>query len=234
LPATPALLLTQIVRITGKIPEFVLNGTPRAKDVRARFEYFKSFLASDRQLQRGDLDAPIRGLFECMPLEVVKASLGDTKAQAEWQVPYTPRLILFDTSNDEELWDPRSMRSLRVRPLVETTVDPLLLLALLTHLTGESEAQDLKIAALIGEEAYFPPVARVFGGQEQPPAAAGMRRHLKFLLTSPMKARHHARRMLDEMAVKAKSQTLKDAIKAITPSPASVETEVDRRSRSGF
>jgi hypothetical protein len=169
-----------------------------------------------------------------MPLEVVKASLGDTKAQAEWQVPYTPRLILFDTSNDEELWDPRSMRPLRVRPLVETTVDPLLLLALLTHLTGESEAQDLRIAALIGEEAYLPPVARVFGRDEEPPKAAGMRRHLQYLLASPLHARHHARRMLDEMAVKAKSQTLKDAIREIAPATASVETKEDRSRGGGF
>jgi hypothetical protein len=39
--------------------------------------------------------------------------------------------------------------------------------------------------------------------------------HLSKLLASPLKAREHAKRMLREMAAKAKSQALVDAIREI-------------------
>ena len=214
LPGAPALLLTQIVRITGSIPDFVLTGRPRSKDVQSRLGSLSRYLSSDRQGPPMNEDG-IKGLFELAPLEVVKFALSNTRAQAEWQLPYTPRTILFDVSNDRDLWNPQSLYQ---PPPLESNVDPILLLALLTHFSGENETQDGKIATLIGEDKFsIPSIRAVRPDQNEAFKAIGLRRHLQNLLASPLQAREHARRMLREMTAKAKSQALIDAIKDIDP-----------------
>jgi hypothetical protein len=71
----------------------------------------------------------------------------------------------------------------------------------LADLTGKSEAQDARIAQLLGDKSPD----HLLRGQ------------LKLLLASSLKARVHARRMLKSMAAKAKSPALVEAIRNLDP-----------------
>jgi hypothetical protein len=107
----------------------------------------------------------------------------------------------------------------------------LLLLAVLVEEAGESEAKDTRIAALVKEIET--------GWQSVPYESslidrrAGLKVHLQRILESDFAYRAHVLRMLDEVAAKAKSQALKDAIKDITPTSADAETQAERASGRG-
>jgi hypothetical protein len=229
---TSAELMAQIVHITGKIPDVARTTTPQ-QGVADKLKDFEAFLAGEREKFTPDALNHFAGLYEWVPLEVIKLSLGEAKKapiqgrRGVYTDALTPRFILALASTGG------SGHMVRVTgsDAPGSAVDPLLLLAALSNLTGVSETQDARIATLLGEERTgWVTLSNDFYDQSR---AAGLKVHLKNLLASPLKARFHARRMLDEMAAKSKSQALIDAIKAYGPAePEATRAAGDNRSSS--
>jgi serine/threonine protein kinase len=210
----PAESLTRIVRITGQIPDVAHKSKPR-EPASYKLKDFESFLAGEREKFSSDPLNYFAGLYDAAPLEVIKLSVSETKTapiqgrRVVYAEPLTPRLILSlaSTGAGSQLRDGTGRGS-------DSFVDPLLLLAGLAELAGASEAQDARIATLVAEETTDWPTPTV-ESLEQRKRQLGLKGHLKNLLSGKLQAREHARRMLKEMAAKAKSPALVDAVKAI-------------------
>jgi hypothetical protein len=210
--ASPASLLTQIVRSTGQIPDFVRSGHPRPAAVNDRLKKFAAAVESwnGRHLPNHNGFA---GLYDDAPLEVIRLAMGampPTRRNAPAAIPTRHWLILASTGASVTV---TAQGTIEGKP--DSFVDPLLLLAALHDLAGESENQDLQIARLLGETETGFQSPGFHPNQAKDPRAVGLKVHLQNVLASPLKARHHARRMLEEMAAKAKGQELRDAVKVI-------------------
>jgi hypothetical protein len=229
LPASAAEMLTPIVRITGRIPESVRTAHPRLKDLDTKLQNFDAFLTGG---PRG-LDNRFAGLFDAAPYQVIQRSLGEIDESklisrvGGGSIPHGPRLALTYASTGLSI----TGSGIGGKSNWDSYVDPLLLLAVLVEEAGESEAKDTRIAALVKEIET--------GWQSVPYESslidrrAGLKVHLQRILESDFAYRAHVLRMLDEVAAKAKSQALKDAIKDITPTSADAETQAERASGRG-
>jgi hypothetical protein len=230
LPASPADMLSRVVWITGRIPDFARTGRPRPKDLADRLKTFET-LVTGTQAERDALlpsDGERINLFDAAPYQVIRLSVGETtlrtpqgfgRGESAESHPAAIIYLASDRGND---------RSNNTVSQAVSWLDPLLLLAAMAELTGESEAQDARIALLLaalrGSQAESGTVpmgggrGRRGGGRR---GGADSRRgglqegNLQQLLASPLVARHHARRMLEEMAEKAKSDALRNAVKVI-------------------
>jgi hypothetical protein len=187
LPMSPAALLTQIVRVTGEIPDFVKKGEPKPRPVMAKWERFETAVKAIDQTLSGvqDPQAGFFSLFNDDPYAVVKLAVQPAVAkkiegQSFFMTPFTPDHVIGVASKYNE-------------------VDPLLLLALLADLTGESQAQDARIAALV--KTWQP--------------GSNMWHALENLFGSHLRAREHARSFLQKMMSRAKSPDLVNALREL-------------------
>jgi len=188
---TPAMLLTQIVRINGKIPEFVREGRPRAKMATEKLAAFEQLLtggATVKQFNR-EIDK-FDSLIELAPYHAIKLVVGantlDQRIDME-DLLYAPSGSTIGNSYGRE------------GPL---PTDPMLLLAVLADLTGRSEGQDARIADLIGERH---PNRKV-------------RQDIDAILSGPWALRTVAHDLLQQIAGRSKSRTLTEEVRRLDPS----------------
>jgi len=127
-PAEPATLLTEIVAITGKIPDFVRNGHPKPASVAARLRRLEALLKADKTHPAVlAQDSAIAGLIALAPYQVIKL-VNKFCIPREGPRRGDPSYILGGTPANR--------------------IDPRLLLATLADLAGEDQAQDERIAGL--------------------------------------------------------------------------------------
>jgi serine/threonine protein kinase len=202
-PAEPATLLTEIVPITGAIPDFVRKGHPKLASVAAKLKRFEAALNAGQpsprelmQLMQGG-QTEFAGLMGQAPYEVIKLAVGQRPADASvsdrkadlWK----PWHVLQATSAQQgELWN----NNRKTDP-----IDPRLLLTALADLTGQNQTQDNRIAGLLSN----------------PNMKDAFRVPMENLLDGPLKARGTARRLLQKMAATAKSPKLVKVIGDLDP-----------------
>jgi hypothetical protein len=211
--------LTQIARITGQIPDSVRTGHPRPKAVADSLKSFQAFLEDGKNQSSGGPDPlnPFAGLYDLAPLQVIVLSIGDVKATELVGNAFlrpeilSPRRVLMRASSGDVVQ--RAANEVSGRP--DSYVDPLLLLAALSELTGNDPARDGRIAALLTETNTG--WQGVMNDLKDQMRSTGLRVHLQKLLAGHLKARKHARKMLDMMDEKSKSQSLLDAVKSVAP-----------------
>jgi len=142
LPSTsPAMLLTQIARINGKIPEFVREGRPRARKAAEKLAAFERMLAEGatyQQLNR-EIDKT-DSLIELAPYHAIKLAVGGNKLDRNINVEE----LLYAFSGSKIF--PASYGREGGPP-----ADPMLMLVVLADLAGQSEAQDARIAEIFGQ-----------------------------------------------------------------------------------
>jgi serine/threonine protein kinase len=201
-PADPATLLTDIVAITGKIPDFVRKGYPKPASVAVRLKRLEALakagqtnpvtLAEDR--------TQLAGLIALAPYEVIKLAVSLAPAT---QAPSNRKQV------DIDFWQPAQILSGTSSSQPESwnnggwtePIDPRLLLAMLADLAGQNPTQDKRIAGLF----------------INPNMKSGFWIPLQDLLAGPLKARETARRQLQNMAATAKSPDLVNAIRDLDP-----------------
>jgi hypothetical protein len=195
LPASPAALLTQIVWSTGEIPGFVRRGQPKPKSVEAKLKGFETLVTGGPAgaAQYRDNDSQFRGLINEAPYEVIKSAVAERKASKISKavpnpiVPDNPEGLLNATSG----WPQTSVSD------GGTPADPLLLLAVLADVSGQSQHRDERIATLLTSKA----------------TKDRLQGFLKRIFSGRLKAREHARRLLQKMARDTKSADLVNAIR---------------------
>ncbi len=76
-PADPATLLTEIVAITGKIPDFVRKGHPKPASVAARLKRLEALLKAGKTnpIDLAEDHAHLAGLIGLAPYEVIKLAI---------------------------------------------------------------------------------------------------------------------------------------------------------------
>jgi hypothetical protein len=197
-PAEPATLLAEIVPITGAIPDFVRKGHPKLASVAARLKRLGAVLKAGQPSPRALTQGPAEfaGLMGQAPYEVIKLAVGqrpaypsasDRKADI-----WNPWYVLQATSAEQpELWNNNR----------RTDIDPRLLLTVLADLAGQNQVQDNRIAGLLSN----------------PNMKDRFRVPMENLLTSPLKARGTARRLLEKIAATAKSPELVKVIRDLDP-----------------
>jgi serine/threonine protein kinase len=205
-PEQPATLLTEIVPITGKIPDFVRTGHPKPAFVADRLKRFETLIkagvTSPTELIRNPANR-FTGLIGLVPYEVIKLAVGPRPSNQPVPHPrqfdpWTPMDVLCAASTSHpEVWNNDGKTC---------PIDPRLLLTALADLTGQSQAQDEQIASLFANA----------GGRGA--MKAEFRIPLENLLAGPLKARGTARRLLTKMAATAKSPDLVRAIRDLDPS----------------
>jgi serine/threonine protein kinase len=198
---TPAMLLVQITRMTGEIPEFVRDGQPRSAAVRERLAHFQRVLESGpsrKQFYRDEVEE-LEGLIEVAPYHAIRLAVGENNFDK------SPPDNLSPISIDELLYAISSpkVREARLSREELPPTDPMLLLAVLADLVGESAAQDDRIAQIFGER--------------RPNPSRMLTRHLDDILSGPWKMKAVVRRLLGRMADRAKSEKLIEAIRKLDP-----------------
>lgn len=180
LPGTPAMLLTQIVRVTGELPDFVKKGYPKPRSVIAKWERFEASIKSNDFSILQDPTGRFQGLFNDDPYAVTKLAVEPPDPARQARGVFSP---------DQIFWHAADYNG----------VDPILLLALLADLTGNSPAQDARIAAFV--KTWQP--------------GSNMWRGLENLFASQLKARERTGLLLQKMVAKAKSPDLVNALRAL-------------------
>lgn len=208
LPESAAVLLTQIVRATSQIPDFVRSGRPQVSSVARRLSQLERLL--DGKVEVGPNNVywkfdELKGLLDDAPYETIRLAVGEHKLPKNTQiilrglaVTLDPIELLYVTSS---LNDDRNNR--RGPP-----TDPILLLVALADLTGVSELQDERIAL------FFADV---------PGKKIVLRQQLENILSSKLKARDVVLSRLREMTAKSKHQKLIDAIRTFDLAPLSTK-----------
>ena len=196
-PASPAIMLSQIVAITGEIPEFVNNGHPKSAETATKLRDLDRLLA-------GEPVESIEGILGEVPVEALRKLITNPSILNGQvflgQTTDGLRIALSDSSHfNPQVTTPVSGGFLA--PTHRQPVDPLLLLAVLPDLVGESMERDSAIASLGKLDI----------------AGTTFADHIRNLLASRLQSRRHAKRMLREMAAKTESPELLDMIKSIDP-----------------
>lgn len=203
LPAIPAMLLAQIVRITGRVPDFVRKGYPRSKRVVANLDQMKVWLANPDHETQGDFHKYGKGLLIAAPYETIKLV-------CELELDKKPVSFLFTPDGQFHLTTDGILKALAaaekeiIPPDSASPLDPLLMLAILADLTGKSEEQDVGIANLVKYE-------------RQGNTYRGL---LKELLNSSLRSRKFALDALQKMAKDSKSKELTAALRELLPDAA--------------
>jgi hypothetical protein len=228
LPLKPAEMLHIIATITGKVPDFARTGLPKPKAVGDRLKQLETALNGNtepialmRLFEPRDPDGrPQIGqfvdLYALAPFEVVNLAVGETSARlprigratssgrggrrgqggegARDSLIQPDEILNYVTYGARVTSDTRSS---------VTYVDPLFLLTALSQFVGENEAQDDRVHQLLRASIMY--YAGQFYVHEQ----------LKSVIAGPTTAGEIARQMLEEMAEKAKSDALRNAVKVI-------------------
>jgi hypothetical protein len=187
---SPAMLLTQIARINGKIPDFVRERRPRAEEATDKLAAFERMLSEgvSRQQFYRDIEK-IESLIEVAPYHAIKLAVGENNLKEGIDV-----LELLDA-----IASPKVRRSTGHESLPPT--DPMLLLAVLADLVGQGESQDDRIAGIFG--------------QRHPSRI--MRRHINDILSGPWAMRKVVHDLLKQMADRSKSARLTGEIRRLDP-----------------
>jgi hypothetical protein len=228
LPLKPAEMLHIIATITGKVPDFARTGLPKPKAVGDRLKQLETALNGNTEPialmrlfePRDPNGRPQIGqfvdLYALAPFEVVNLAVGETSARlprigratssgrggrrgqggegARDSLIQPDEILNYVTYGARVTSDTRSS---------VTYVDPLFLLTALSQFVGENEAQDDRVHQLLRASIMY--YAGQFYVHEQ----------LKSVIAGPTTAGEIARQMLEEMAEKAKSDALRNAVKVI-------------------
>lgn len=174
-------LLAFLILAGGDLPEFVMQDTPALHDA--------ATLARYRRAMKGDTENGFRSVIQSDMLELRSAA------------PVT----LLRTAIEKDKFDPIDLlSSIPNIPGLDDkapSIEPLLVLAVASKLTGVSEDQDVRIAFMFGEG---------HPGRE-------FARHIRDAVSYPFAIREVANRWLREMRSKAVSDELKKAVDELLP-----------------
>ena len=184
LPASPAMLLTQIARVTGEIPDFVKKGHPKPRSVIAKWERFEAAVKSfDRSLRMQSQEVKVGSLFNDAPYAVIQLAVRPPAAATKVQGPgfvvtaFTPDQVIRAAADSSD-------------------VDSLLLLAALGRLDRQQPGSRCPDR----------------DARKNLEAESNTWRGLENLFASHLRAREQARLLLQKMMTKAKSPELVDAL----------------------
>jgi hypothetical protein len=225
IPLPPALLLQIIVRGSGELPKFAPLELPKSQEVVDRLQKLDAGLkgATDPKVFLEQLESNVfSGLYDEAPYQAIKLAVRETDVllprqplhgvdrvgQVAARARNAPGLGYILTPEDilEFVAEPREEDLATDR----TVVDPLLLIAALSTLTGQSEGQDLRIRYLLSPVLTMDSQPSCLQHRVSP--------QLKSLITGETKSTADAKRLLREMAAKSKSQELIDALREIDES----------------
>lgn len=182
-------LLTQIVRITGDIPDFVLNNRPRSPFVSARLEHFEKTIAETKsQLEFSRQADDFGGLIKSAPFHCLTAIV---RNQNETLGSLSTTYFIEAIDEPTHYYPPKEV----------PPIDPLLMLAILAELSGESEQQDIRISAPL----------------LQPHPRRMVTRHIDDILSADTAMKPIARRLLQKIADRAKADNLRQAVHQLDP-----------------
>jgi hypothetical protein len=194
----PTVLLTQIARITGRIPECVRTGHPSSESTIERLTKLEKCLNSPAEFPKlFDDENTLPNLFGEAPYETTRLCVAENKLPAAVMGNRSARL----TSPASVLYTIFMRMSPQNHPRAAST-DPLLVLVILAELTGEREAEDARIATLFNDGMDS---AKVF------------RKRVEELLASSLNVRGIALRSLEKMAANSKNNELTEAVRRLIP-----------------
>jgi hypothetical protein len=191
-PVTPAMILTNIVRITGAIPDFARNGPPAAAE---GLRLWKQLQSSDdfngvQKMERHK--TALASLLEVVPYESLAIVLA----------PEIPTLYLGQRLHYVVMPATSMLQQQRGAPT--PVVDPLLLLAVLTDLCGQTEGQDEHFAKIIAEP-------------HPPGDMLTIAEHLTDILTGPTAIKPIAHNLLQRILMRSQNAKLREAVAKIDP-----------------
>ena len=186
----PEILLTNIVRITGTVPEFARSGPPVAAE---RLRLWKQ-LQSSTDMEDGNKMqrhvAALASLLEISPYESLAIALA----------PRVPSLYMQDRIYYIENPVTRIMRHQDGGP----PVDPLLLLAVLADLCGKDDSQDEHFSKIIAVV-------------NSPGQMLTITQHLTDILTGPTALKPIAHDLLQKIRNRTQNAKLREAVAKVDP-----------------
>jgi hypothetical protein len=220
-------LLQIIVRGGGELPKFVLIELPKSQNVVDRLQELDAGLkgAIEPKVFLEQLESnAFAGLYDEAPYQAIKLAVRETDVLLPRQPLHgVDRVgqarVAAGARNAASLGyilTPDSILEFLAKPGAEgpardkTVIDPLLLLAALETLTGQSEGQDLRIRYLLSPVLTMDAQPSCLQHRVSP--------QLKSLIAGPTKSAADAKRLLREMAAKSKNQELIVAIREIDES----------------
>lgn len=200
----PAVTLSSIVRVAGRVPDFVRGGQRSSETVQKRLNLLHRFVKHlDEQSEESIKDVGAGLLFEA-PYEALKVVVQSgvlSNAQMDLHNIGSCADLLKQLADASGAQD-------------DTRMDPPLLLAILADLSGENEERDAQIATFITGRS----LTKSFVGQ------------LHEVLENNLKMRANVSRWLEQITTKSKSEKLTEAIRDLrstaqttTPIPAPVK-----------
>lgn len=192
-PVTPAMILTNIVRITGAIPDFARSGPPAVTDRLLLWKQLQSSTdgADFQKMERQK--AALASLLEIAPYETLAIALAP-----EIHAFFLPQRLNYVIMPA----NPMMQQQGGAPP-----VDPLLLLAVLTDLCGQDDVQDGHFAKIIAES--DDPV--------QPGQILTIAQHLTDILTGPTALKPIAHELLQKMLKRSQNGRLGEAVLKVDP-----------------
>lgn len=197
LPAKPTTMLAQIVAINGRIPEFVKTGTSNSVGVRTELKRLDDLLETARAGR--EIEIPPSRLLDEVPYQIVSRCV-DEAFPARSSFAFH-ELLWTEAGTPAGLLNAVSSRRSKARERSFAPIDPLLFLAIAADLSGVNKTQDEHIASILAP--LNPPYL--------------FRDPIEQLLASKVQSRHHAERMLREIAAKTASPVLIEMIRSIDP-----------------
>jgi serine/threonine protein kinase len=189
-PVTPAMILTNIVRITGTIPDFAHAGPPAVAE---RLRLWKQLQSSPDINDGNKMErhrAALASLLEIAPYESLEVVLAPEVSSLD----VTHRIYSIMNPN------PRAMRqNPSARP-----VDPLLLLAILADLCGHNDSQDEHFATIIADP-------------DPPGQTLTIALRLNDILTGPTAIKPIAHDLLQKIRMRSQNGKLREAVQKIDP-----------------
>ena len=188
---TPLFLLTGIVHITGRIPDFVRNDQPRSLKTRNELKRFQLFL--DRRQNWSDFNDELQPflsseLLHRAPYETIKQVCN---ADSEVLRQMLGQNFLLHTVSPFGGPKPKQISD----EVYYLRLDSLLTLAILEELAGESDKTDANL------QSFFQPSV----------LENAFRSDIKELLNSQRKSRTFVQRLLNSLEAKSKNDELKSA-----------------------
>jgi hypothetical protein len=199
LPALPNALLTQIVRVTGEIPDFVKTGYPRVRAIAKNRQQLAAAIKAGKanQLHNSGFPGQLQNASGRWTESIADLLARDPYGVLKLAVQPRPKNSPLPKPGYFDPYAPSEVLLVTVRQSAD--MDPLLYLAIVTDLAGSNADVDEQIATLIQR---WQPGTDVHTGLED-------------VLEGDRVAGNQARRLLKEMAAKAKSPALVDAMREL-------------------
>jgi len=195
----PAQLLTQVARITGRIPECVRMGHPSSNWTAEGLKKLERCLNSTAEFPKlFDEEDILPKHFGEAPYETTRLCVAENKLPAAVVMSNN---LARSTSPASVLYAIFMGMSPQNNPRKAST-DPLLVLVILAELTGQRDAEDARIATLFNDGMDS---AKVF------------RKRVEDLLSSSANVRAVALDSLERMAANSKSNELTAAVRRLIP-----------------